>query len=275
MSEEFNQLTDSRHGRMIYNRNDMYIGRSLEVYGEFSHGEAVIFKQIVQPGFFVIEAGANIGAHTVVLAKRAGAQGRVLAFEPQRIVFQTMCGNVALNNLRNVYTYNAGLGEESGELVVPDLDPTSENNFGGLGLGDYTRGLPVPIHTIDSFDLPRCDFIKADVEGMEENVLRGGEETIIKFQPTLYIENDREDKAPSLVGYIRSLGYRIYFHSPFLYNENNFRKNADNIYPGVVSKNILCVHESRGGTIKGLPEYVPAEVAEARRKEKQAAELSR
>ena len=87
---------------MLYNFHDLYIGRSLDLYGEYSEGEIDLFGQIVQPGQVVVEVGANIGAHTVFLAHRSGPAARVLAFEPQRIVFQTLCANLALNSITNV-----------------------------------------------------------------------------------------------------------------------------------------------------------------------------
>jgi len=72
---------------MIYNKNDMYVGKSLELYGEFSEGEVDLFRQLVHQGDTVLEIGANLGAHTLVLAQLAGEGGCVYAFEPQRLVF--------------------------------------------------------------------------------------------------------------------------------------------------------------------------------------------
>src|SRR5882672_8881146 len=107
----FNVLTESRHGLMLYNRYDIYIGRSLELYGEWSHGEIALFEQVLQSGMVAIDAGANIGTHTLALARAVGPTGAVYAFEPQRIVFQTMVVNVALNSLTNVICQQRGLGE--------------------------------------------------------------------------------------------------------------------------------------------------------------------
>ena len=80
-----NLCHDFRYGKIMYNQLDQFIGRSLRLYGEYSQGEADIFEQIVKPGHIVVEAGANIGSHTIHLAQLAGDQGQVWAFEPQRL----------------------------------------------------------------------------------------------------------------------------------------------------------------------------------------------
>jgi hypothetical protein len=95
---KWNKLAECRYGKMIYNCNDKYIGRSFELYGEYSEGEAALFRQIVKEGHTVVEVGSNIGAHTLLLAKLAGAKGRIYALEPQRLVYQLLAGNMAINS---------------------------------------------------------------------------------------------------------------------------------------------------------------------------------
>lgn len=65
MPEKFNIVRQCRHGLMVFNRHDQFIGKSLKVYGEYSEGEYEVFSQVVKPGDTVIEAGANLGAHTL------------------------------------------------------------------------------------------------------------------------------------------------------------------------------------------------------------------
>ena len=119
----FNLCHDFRYGKIMYNQLDQFVGKSLRLYGEFSQGEANLFEQIVKPGHVVVEAGANIGAHTVHLAQLAGDKGQVWAFEPQRLVFQLLAGNVALNSLTNVRCLQKCLGDDGEKsLLVPVLD---------------------------------------------------------------------------------------------------------------------------------------------------------
>lgn len=248
----YNRQKTCRHGTMLYNMHDMYIGRSLDLYGEFSEGEVEIFKQVLRPGMMAVEVGANIGAHTVFLAKAVGPTGGVMAFEPQRVAFQTLCANLALNNITNVHCVHAAAGAAPGNLLVPQLDQTQVNNFGGLGLGSYQQGERVPVVTLDSFNLPQCTLLKIDVEGMEQDVLLGAKETIARCLPLMYIENDREDRSAALIRLIDSLGYSMFWHVPPLFNPGNFFGNAENVFGSIVSKNMICCPKVGAHSITGL-----------------------
>ena len=127
-----NELARCRAGLMLFRRNDTYIGASLRKYGEFSGEETALFDLIVQRGRTVLDVGANIGAHTVDLSRLVGPAGIVHAFEPQRLIFQLLCANVALNSCTNVFTHQAAVGAANDTLVVPWLDPAEPHNYGGL-----------------------------------------------------------------------------------------------------------------------------------------------
>ena len=263
-----NLCHDFRYGKIMYNQLDEYIGKSLRLYGEFSQGEADVFDQIIKPGHIVVEAGANIGSHTIHLAQLAGDDGQVWAFEPQRLVFQLLAGNVALNSLTNVHCVQKCLGDVDGAtIMVPVLDVNKVNNWGGLELGNFREGEPVEAVTIDSLHLPGCNFLKIDVEGMELQVLRGAEATIRKYQPIIYTEADREEKNAALFGYLHSLGYRLYWHRPPLYNPDNYFHNPENVFLvqqkqddgtvkplDIISFNVLCLPKDSPVQLKGFDE---------------------
>jgi FkbM family methyltransferase len=243
-----------RHGVMLYNLNDIYLGTMLDAYGEFSEGETEIFRQILRPGMTAVEVGANIGAHTVSIARFVGPGGRVLAFEPQRGIFQMLCANLALNGIEQVEAHWAAVGRAPGEVRVPRLDSHRRNNFGGLSIGREASGDAVRLVTLDSFALPACHLIKIDVEGMEAEVIRGAEETIRRHAPIIYAENDRPERSEELLGLLHSLDYRCHWHTPPYVRLPNFRSNTDNRFPNIVSKNILCVPRARNITVQDMPE---------------------
>lgn len=251
----FNQLARTRDGYCLYNRNDRYVGPAIAAYGEFSAHERDFLLQLCGPGDVVIEAGANIGAHTVELARRVGQQGAVFAFEPQRVVFQALCANVAINSLANVHCHWAALGDAEGSIRVPFLDPSLPENFGGLSIGgEAARSEIVACRTLDGLvSLPRLRLIKIDVEGMERAVISGGKNLIARFKPLLYVENDRVEQSEGLMRLLDSLGYNLHWHLPPLYNEKNFYGVAENIFPRLASFNLLCVHRDNALVRTDMP----------------------
>jgi FkbM family methyltransferase len=254
---DYNELAAGRDGYFLYNRNDQFVGRAIEKYGEYGGIEMDFLRQFCVPGNVIIEVGANIGAHTVGLARRVGAQGRVLAFEPQRLVFQTLCANIALNSLENVDCFWAAVGSEDGFVTVPDANPRQEFNFGGITLIGVTAGQRVPCISLDRFITEtRVDVVKIDVEGMEADVLRGSEQLLKKFKPILYVENDRTEKSEALNQLVAGFGYRMFWHLPPLFNPNNCFSNGENNYAGVVSVNMLCLHRDCDIRVSGLHEVV-------------------
>ncbi|MFM0400991.1 FkbM family methyltransferase [Paraburkholderia aspalathi] len=112
------QLVQTRHGWMLANPNDFYLGRALIEYGECSELESAVLRQLlVQPGI-VVEVGANIGVHTIMLAREAQARRQVLvAFEPQPVIFQNLCANLAANGVRNVLAWPYACGAAPGRCI--------------------------------------------------------------------------------------------------------------------------------------------------------------
>lgn len=240
-----NLIKRCRYGLMVFNQKDIWQGRSFEVYGEFSESEVSLFRRIVQPGWTALDVGANIGSLTVPLARFVGPTGGVLAFEPERSAYYALCGNVAVNNLRQVVCLQHAVGDHTGSIAVPELDHERTLNFGGLELDrDYSgsNSYTVMLNAVDALHLSQCHFIKVDVEGMEADVLRGAAETIAGKKPVLYVENDREAKAEQLLKVIDGFGYRAWKHDAPLFNPSNFCEHSQNVFGPIVSANLLCVH---------------------------------
>ena len=252
----FNALRMCKTGPLLYNRHDIYVGGSIEKYGEFSVGEQDLFASLVRAGQLVVEVGANIGAHTVQLSQLVGSDGEIYAFEPQRIVFQALCANLALNQCANVKAWQAAVGSHSGMITVPAIDPSKRANFGGVSVYGVQEGEPVQLVPLDAFDLPACHFLKVDVEGMEVDVVKGAQKTIDMYRPLMYLENDRGERSQELLSLIFGLDYAAYWHLPLLFNPDNFDGNREDIFPGIVSVNVLCVPNEAKADLAGMQRIV-------------------
>ena len=250
----FNELADTRYGKVLYNKNDIYVGRSIKEYGEYSESEVEIFRAILKPGDVAMDVGANMGTHTLAMARLVGKYGYVIAFEPQAIVFQTLCANMALNSIENADCVNAIVSSVNGYSKLPRFDYTKEGNFGGISVKEYNIGGQIPCVTLDNaFPNPgKLSLIKIDVEGMELEVIIGASNIINRIKPTLYVENDKLEKSEALISAILDMGYNVYWHIAPLFNKNNFYGNKNDVFEGVSSFNMLCIHKSVKQEIKGF-----------------------
>ena len=244
------RLSQCKYGSMMYFPHDTYIGGSLEKYGEYNGEEMDFLLAATVENAIVVEVGANIGCHTLPLAQKVGPKGHVLAFEPQRVIHQMLCGNLALNGISNVSAERVALGNREGIIYVPPTNYNDVGNFGGVELQTTPGGEPVPLMKLDMYPLPALHLLKIDVEGMELEVLQGAETSIRKFRPLIYCENDREDKKAALNAYLRSLDYDLYWHHPPLYRRNNYNDSPDNLFPNIVSFNMACIPKERSEQVQ-------------------------
>ncbi len=241
-----------RHGLMRFFLLDGYLGTSLGLYGEWSEAEHRVAASVLTPGDVVVEAGSNIGSHTVPLARTVGPAGLVHAFEPQRVVFDLLAHNLRANGLDNVVLHNAAVGDRPGTVGIPVPDYASPGNYGGVSVGGLD-GEMVPLETIDGLNLDRLALLKADVEGMEAAALEGAARTIARCRPAIYLENDRADRSPGLIALIQGFGYRLWWHIVPLFDPANAAGSTVDAFPGIVSINMLALPRERPCPFPGLP----------------------
>lgn len=196
-----------------------------------------ILNKILSENDIAVDIGANIGYHTLSMAKIVGNYGKVYAFEPQRILFQELCCNVILNRLDNVYAYNAGISSEISYSYLPIIDYYSkEISLGCISLNnnDNKNTEKVELFPLEYFNIKKINFVKIDVEGYELNVLNGMNNILINDNPTLFIEINSQDYHDTL-NFLKNMNYNIYRvvvagwdHDYLCIHENN-PKNIDSI----------------------------------------------
>lgn len=141
-----------------------------------------------------VDAGANIGNHTIWFAAVCGLD--VVAFEP--VKHADLAANVALNDLGDrVRLERVALG-------------ATEDTALHVGKGRLNAGRGnLPVRTLDSYKLKNVSVIKADVEGMEPQVLQGGEETIRRDRPVIFAEEWGETEHAAIAAVLEPWGYRL------------------------------------------------------------------
>jgi hypothetical protein len=239
------KLRRCRHGWMLI--TGPYVGKCLELYGEYAESEVAVFAQYVRPGDVALDVGANIGSLTLPLAALVGQAGRVYAYESHPEVFNVLCANLALNQVRNVRPVNAFVASSPG--VQTGSKYWGEHAF----IGEVWQPR---FEQIDALSLPACSLIKIDVDGGELEVLRSAAQTLARCRPVLYFENDVAEKSAPLLRHVLELDYRIYFHRAPIFRPDNFRGNPENAWAprNIISKMMLAVPREREQRVEGLRE---------------------
>lgn len=152
------------------------------------YAEESFFRSYLKPGDKVIDVGANIGVLTTVASLTVSSQGKVYSIEPHPQIYQYLLGNIALNKLENVETFNCAVGEKSGNIIFSDKSNDSQNQVVKIG-----HGLTIPMSKLDDLPIPeaKVSLLKIDVEGYEKFVVEGGKRVISKTQ-CVYFESFEE-----------------------------------------------------------------------------------
>lgn len=222
LPKQITEIVDTAYGRMMIPLFDT--NQSAALRGGYSL-DHVVFSTLIEylehrpPGAVFLDIGANVGCYSFALAPFCQ---KVHAFEPQRLIFNMMVGSVALNGWQNIHCYHLALGDEVGQVEIPQFDYTKLNSFGSIEFSatqkeklqqergnDPDKVEYVQTAPLDYFKFPRVDLIKIDVEGAEMKVLRGAKNTIILHRPILMVEYYKVH-APTLRARIENdFGYRV------------------------------------------------------------------
>ena len=128
----------------------------------------------------------------------AGKNGKVITFEPNPQNYKWILEHLKLNNLANVDVYQVAIGREADTMAL--VFQKSQTGTGSLREDIKTsilrsRDAKTILVRVDSLDsqivtnnLPKPDFVKIDVEGLEMDVLQGMVKTIEGCKPNLFVE---------------------------------------------------------------------------------------
>jgi FkbM family methyltransferase len=188
------------------------------VFGTHEPHIMKVMRDLIQPGWTAVDAGAHIGYSTLLMAKCAGPTGKILAFEPLAQNYKLLVENIDLNGHKNIVAENLALLAQPGSIELRSATPgamtwvasthldasaaVETQRVEGVTLDDY----------VQKHGVSRIDFVKMDVEGAEGEVLAGMSASLRRDKPTLLIElhgvTDSEEKHPA-VRFLRENGYTI------------------------------------------------------------------
>lgn len=178
------------HGfEILVDRHDLVIGRAI-AHGEYEPHCTAIVERFVSTGHTFVDVGANVGFFTLLAARRVGATGRVLVFEPIAHNYRLLERSIARNGLANVQVFHQALLDRAGSVEFLQWARRNSGSFHVLNDPGWDRArYTVEAAAFDElFTEPRVDFVKIDVEGAEGLVLDGMRETIRRERPMILFE---------------------------------------------------------------------------------------
>lgn len=184
-----------------------------------------VIKYLSRGEGLILDIGANIGQTSLWMANELKLEEvEIIAVEPYPSTFQKLTYNINLNHFRNITPINIAFGNSDSKLLMEGCS----SNSGAFRVNSNIKNgdfIEVSQTTLDNYfkdDKRHIKFIKIDVEGFEYNVIKGGEYTIKKYHPTLFIEIDNENlksqnsTALDLLVLLKNYGYNSILKSDTL-----------------------------------------------------------
>ena len=174
------------------------IGWHIAFFGTYEPELRNIFRGVLPLGGIAVDVGANVGWHTLLMARLVGDSGRVLAAEANPSVRERLQCNLRLNRFGQVEVVPYAIADAEGmvDFLGPDAkDPGSGD--GHIVTAEACTGqetFRVESRRLDAIlaaaRIGRLDLIKIDVEGFEWQVLKGAEWAVTEYRPHIIFEYD-------------------------------------------------------------------------------------
>lgn len=206
-----------------------------------------VVKHLSPDKGLILDIGANIGQTSLWIAKYIKSDlVNIIAFEPYPSTYSKLKYNLSLNNnFKNISAENIALGNSNSKLYMTDCGSSNSGGFTVNSVKINNDVVEVLQTTIDSYfknNEQRINFIKIDVEGFEYQVLLGGEQTIKKDYPILFIELDNNNlkahgsAAIDLLILLKNYGYNSILNAETLLEIG--KQELENCHLDIVCKKI-------------------------------------
>jgi len=168
-------------------------------------------------GDIVIEVGANIGAHSLIISKIISPEGQLFCFEPTDYAYEKLYKNFNLNPdlKQNTRLIKSFVSNQEGSKKSYKIRSSWIVNKTAALADSMDEDFSGEIINLDDFfiDLPKLNLIKIDVDGFDFKVLQGAKEIITLFKPTIFVElgeidlNRNGDSVSDIIDLFTDIGY--------------------------------------------------------------------
>jgi FkbM family methyltransferase len=178
----------------------------------FDASERRFLSERVRPGFTFVDIGANVGAYSLYVGRLCGGSGRIVAVEPDPVIYSRLRYNVDANDLGIITTVPSAVSDETGfvELYLNDHNRGQNSLVVGAGSALLVPAVTL-LELLDAHDIARSDCLKIDIEGAEERVFaRFLRDAAPERHPrSIILEQIRDRDLSPAAELLLSHGYRI------------------------------------------------------------------
>lgn len=181
--------------------------------------DVYFLKNVVGKGDVCADIGAHLGYYTLEMSRLAGAGGKVVAIEPMPTFNEVLGKLLRRKKAGNVELLQVALGGDGDyvEMGIPKVGNNKQFAYARVmkddGQYEYLEQVKVKNEQGDKLfgQLPRLDFIKCDVEGLEIKVFSSMMETLSRHRPILLVELVDRNERIKFFDLLRPLGYQPYY----------------------------------------------------------------
>lgn len=226
------------------------VGSEIFYFGIFDRIVPEAIYRLSEAGELTIEAGANIGQNTSLLAYKSGPKGKLIAFEPHPEIFRELKSNAELWSKQfgqNVQLENVALGETNGEAWLNDGEYFHQNR-GTASLAQQTDGPVsnrrhrVEVRQLDDYlsGSMKVGVCKIDVEGFELSVLRGAEKALARGAIRDILFEDFSPKPSAVVQLLQKHRFTIFQLTATWWKPHLIELGSPGTPPGDFADNFLA-----------------------------------
>jgi FkbM family methyltransferase len=140
----------------------------------------------LKKGDVVFDLGGYHGLYSILASKEVGGFGKVYCFEPDPNNFEICKKNIENNNLKNIILINKGICDHSGEISFFKRGQGSRIVDDNFKTNTRDSLCKISVTSLSDFikekDLKKIDFIKADIEGSEVELIKDYLEKILPLE---------------------------------------------------------------------------------------------
>ncbi len=169
----------------------------------------------------IIDCGANVGVSCVYF-KRVYPQCRLIAFEPDPIIFNYLEDNIKSGEIKNIELIQKAVWSCNTELEFY----SEKSDAGRLNVEMNAEKITVQTTRLKDYLKEQVDFLKIDIEGAETEVILDSKD-LLKNVQNIFIEyhsfKNNKQTLSNILEKIQEAGFR-YQIQPMLYSQRPFIK---------------------------------------------------